>query len=221
MIKRTKSREHTILSNRKIRKNGCWEFTGYISTTGYGRISFTKKKCDRKTGKLIKKTVWLYVHRVSYSWYRKPIPKGMFVCHKCDNPLCFNPKHLFIGTHQDNMDDMVAKGRHIGNREITEKDAVRIRKKLHKGVHPEVVATEYALCVQHVRAIWDGKFWPNAGGPIRKRKPRYTKQITQEIADKVRRMKGKGKRVPDIAKQLSIGVTTVYQIANGSYKVIH
>ena len=50
-------------------------------------------------------------HRASLVWLRGDIPDGMFVCHRCDNPRCCNPAHLFVGTAQDNTDDMLAKGR--------------------------------------------------------------------------------------------------------------
>jgi len=87
-----------LLNKMKINsETGCWEYTGYIAKVGYGRISFKGKQ--------------QWVHRVAYTVFIGLIPTGLLVCHKCDNRKCINPHHLFTGTHQDNMDDMIRKGR--------------------------------------------------------------------------------------------------------------
>mgnify|MGYP001023313072 CR=1 FL=1 len=71
----------------------CWEWTA-AKKDGYGRFN------DKG-----------YAHRISYEMHFGPIPKGFLVCHKCDNPSCVNPEHLFLGTYQDNYDDMRKKKR--------------------------------------------------------------------------------------------------------------
>jgi len=78
---------------------GCWNWTA-CTTKGYGVFQVSRGVSKR-------------AHRVSYCLYIGNIDDGMFVCHRCDNPLCVNPDHLFLGTHQDNMDDMISKGRKV------------------------------------------------------------------------------------------------------------
>jgi len=76
----------------------CWPYTAGRNWYGYGMFNPTSKK---------------HVPAHRYMWQLKngPIPKGMLICHKCDNPPCCNPDHLFIGTPADNMRDKVRKGR--------------------------------------------------------------------------------------------------------------
>ncbi len=76
----------------------CWNWLGAKNGNGYGRIA-------AETGRRV------YPHRVAWELTNGPIPAGLFACHSCDNPLCCNPAHIFIGTHTDNMRDMHAKGR--------------------------------------------------------------------------------------------------------------
>lgn len=82
---------------------GCWEWGGQRDRGGYGRANFSSGTRNS--------TKFFGVHRLSYEHYVGPINKGLHVLHKCDNRCCFNPEHLFLGTHQDNMNDMHKKGR--------------------------------------------------------------------------------------------------------------
>ncbi|KKM00856.1 hypothetical protein LCGC14_1800190, partial [marine sediment metagenome] len=112
-------------------KNGCWEWKNATDTSGYGLFW--------KNGKHHK------AHRISWELHNGKIPKGLLVLHTCDNPLCVNPNHLWLGTNQDNQNDMYAKNR--GKKATGEKhgcakltwEVVRIIRKLYK--RPEITQT--------------------------------------------------------------------------------
>lgn len=84
-----------LISKIKI-VNDCWEWQ-FSLRSGYGALKIKGKVCS--------------THRLSYETFIGIIPKGMFVCHKCDNRKCINPDHLFIGSQKDNMRDCLNKKR--------------------------------------------------------------------------------------------------------------
>lgn len=108
-------------------KNGCWEFTGALRS-GYGAIKYNSKVCG--------------THRVSYELNYGLIPNNMLVCHKCDNRKCINPDHLFLGTHKDNMQDCLSKGRMVINKGV----------KFIKGYYPKNtnISLEKAIFVKNL-----------------------------------------------------------------------
>jgi hypothetical protein len=101
----------------------CWEWLASISVTGYGTFMLDKKTHG--------------AHRIAYELhFGTRLTAQEHVCHKCDNPRCVNPHHLFVGTHHSNMRDMKAKGRHkqtpqLGERhwnaKLTAPDIIAIR----------------------------------------------------------------------------------------------
>lgn len=103
---------------KKVQKGpGCWLWIGSRNANGYGRIMVAGKR--------------LQAHRVSYELaFGKPLP-GILVCHRCDNPQCVNPSHLFVGTSGDNVHDAIIKGR-IKPRPHTE-DTKRKIAEWHRG----------------------------------------------------------------------------------------
>lgn len=126
----------------------CWLWKGYVGSRGYGYV-----KRDYRT---------LLAHRVSYQMACGST-EGMSVCHRCDTPLCVNPNHLFLGTAQDNADDMVAKGRQgkpKGERHsqavLTEDDVIEILQSTDSG---KSAASRYGVTPSTISNIRSGKTW--------------------------------------------------------------
>lgn len=89
----------SFLSKIKFQEGGinaCWEWSGAKDKDGYGHIEMIGER---------------RAHRISYRLFNGNIHAGLVVCHKCDNPGCVNPHHLFVGTMKDNMVDKMLKGR--------------------------------------------------------------------------------------------------------------
>lgn len=80
--------------------SGCWLWTGAVTGAGYGAFMFNGRMAES-------------AHRASYVLHKGKIDEEMLVCHKCDNKLCVNPDHLFLGTYLDNTRDMIKKGRRV------------------------------------------------------------------------------------------------------------
>lgn len=99
---------------------GCWVWTGRRHPFGYGLISRNGKPYN--------------AHRLSYEMHVGPITDGLWVLHRCDNPPCVNPDHLFLGTQSDNMQDCKIKGR--THRTISQDTIERIRLMVQSGVLP-------------------------------------------------------------------------------------
>ena len=129
--------------------SGCWLWLGSSTPTpigDYGRIS-------------ISNTMWM-AHRLSYFVY-KDDPAELFVCHRCDNPICVNPDHLFLGTHQDNMDDMYAKRRHShgSGRPASVLNEALVQEILADSRSCEAVAEQYGVNFSVISRIRRGQAW--------------------------------------------------------------
>lgn len=131
----------------------CKPFDGHIRKNGYGQLYHkpTKK--------------YQYAHRVAYMEAYGPIPEGLVVRHKCDNPSCVNPEHLELGTQTDNMQDAVKRGRSAagmrnGMAKLTPEDAERIRFIIaSKEVSQRALAREYKVSPQTINNIVHGRHW--------------------------------------------------------------
>lgn len=117
---------------KRVKVNGedeCWEFNSE-SRSRYGNYSFVAPKRKRFTG--------IGAHRVSYFLFHKSLPEEAFICHRCDNKKCVNPKHLFLGDKYLNMIDRdnknrQAKGESITLHKLTESEVVWARKRYAAG----------------------------------------------------------------------------------------
>lgn len=83
------------------KSSGCWNWRSSLTSSGYGQFQW-RGRCRA-------------AHRVSWEFFRGPIPEGLWVLHKCDNRLCVNPDHLYLGTVIENNADIMARGRHRSN----------------------------------------------------------------------------------------------------------
>ena len=137
-------------------KGRCWGWSGCAPNPGYGQF-----RCKMKL---------LRAHHASWLLYRGEIPQGMFVLHTCDNRICSNPDHLFLGTNDDNIRDMLAKERHptIGakgeknpNAKLTIEKVREIRKLITDGLSYPKIARLFSVHEQTIgrinrRELWEG-----------------------------------------------------------------
>lgn len=129
--------------------SGCWEWFGPISKAGYGDLNVKNYK--------------LKAHRFSYEYHKGLIHPNLFVCHKCDNPKCVNPNHLFLGTHDDNMKDMAKKERSTVGRSWNGKLTLEKASAIKRDLRPrKEVAAEYGVSLVTVCKIQNGQIWRRA-----------------------------------------------------------
>jgi predicted XRE-type DNA-binding protein len=132
----------------------CWEWQAGRYKSDYGQFKLN--------GKVVR------AHRVVWELVNKQlIPEGQCVLHSCDNPPCCNPTHLFLGNHQENMDDMIAKGRFVhqpgeqnGRAKLTESQVVDIRQLWTTGQYTQrQLAYIYGVCQKQISNIIRHKRW--------------------------------------------------------------
>lgn len=134
----------------------CWNWIGKRNNKGYGVIGHGGSS-----------TKQLLAHRVSWMIHFGAIPDGMCVLHKCDNPPCVRPDHLFLGTKKDNLQDMSKKGRNRGAGRLTEDQILEIFSAIESTPHSEL-ASRFGVGKKHIQRIATGLRWGHVTGKVRK-----------------------------------------------------
>jgi hypothetical protein len=143
-----------------IRKGAgdCWEWQGARKPSGHGNFALTQQNF------------------VTASHYALILatggrPEGAYACHRCDNPPCVNPAHLYWGTAQDNMNNQLARGRRPRGTEharalLTEEQVIEIRERYAAGETTKAIEIDFGLKYNVAGPIVHGKTWAHVGGPI-------------------------------------------------------
>lgn len=144
--------------------DACWLWTGTRTAFGYGKLGVRSATGGRRG---------VRAHRVAYELAHGPIPEGLCVLHRCDNPACCNPAHLSLGTQADNMRDMAAKGRHyarvrpervargarVAGAKLTEATVREMRAAHAVGAKPRELAAKYNVAPSSVRRLLERESW--------------------------------------------------------------
>ena len=148
--------EDRLLQRREIDDAGCWNWTGSLNNKGYGMINLPSKTAlYGRRPQIVSRAAWML--------WRGDIPDTLFVCHRCDNPRCFNPDHLFVGTVTENMHDMARKGRNRqpkgeanASSKLTEQQVLAIRASKSNA---SVLGREFGVHQSTIVQILKGKTW--------------------------------------------------------------
>lgn len=149
----SKACELAFLFWRNVNKQECWEWIGPRDKDGYGILhrQFAGETLHR-------------AHRFSYVFHFNVPLEDKLVCHKCDNPACVNPEHLFLGTAKDNTQDAISKGRALvgvknPNATLSSSQVKEIRNRISRGAKLRTLAIEYGVQYGAISKIKFGRTW--------------------------------------------------------------
>jgi hypothetical protein len=139
----------------RIPEAGCWVWMGSTQVRGYGEIISNNRKH--------------LAHRASYEAFVGKIPKGMYVCHACDNVACVNPNHLFLGTQKQNLQDMANKGRSTRGvknpmAKLTEEQVKEIKRGFAVGKTDVELSVQFNISRSTIYGIRNRRLWSYING---------------------------------------------------------
>lgn len=194
----------------------CWKWNAYCNDYGYGIFNLDDKH--------------IKAHRFIYECYNGPVPAGLFVCHKCDNPPCCNPEHLFLGTDQDNKQDMIQKNRQAfgtanGMSKLNDETIIEILENIRNGKYTSLqqLCTVYSIAESPIRDMFNRKLWKHVTINYTdqdlmmlraKLKSGYAKRRTLNVNDVIEiktRLKA-DERLTQIARDYGVSESAIYRI---------
>lgn len=192
--------------------NQCWPWKGYLSS-GYGRLDIDGVK-------------GVYAHRAAYIAanpgcglsLKDDGSKEQCVLHKCDNPACCNPRHLFLGSHQDNMDDKVAKGRshrfrsiESPNAKFTAEDVFWVRMQKKYGATKKALALLHDVSMATISGCLYGRHYGDVDGP--KPQPHsFAKKLSTDDVKAIRKAHAAGTTARTLAEQYGVVERSIHRV---------
>lgn len=193
--------------------DACWPWLSGQNGVGYGRFQRNKQM--------------IYAHREAYEISYGPVPEGLYVLHKCDNRICCNPKHLFTGTHLENIADMMAKGRNAkgersGQAKFSDELVAQVIAAYKPGeVTQQQVADRFGMNRKHVSALYRGE----ARGipvaeivPLRRTNTKYSNETMLAAINEYREG---GKTAAEVARKYGMSGQHLRSTLHGRNRKVH
>lgn len=188
----------------------CWEWQAHRDRKGYGKFQMSNSRP---------------AHRVAWELANGAIQNDLFVCHRCDNPSCCNPAHLFLGTNDDNLKDAVRKGRtsrgvNRPNSKLTPEIVIEARRRYQAGEFSNNLATEFGVDEHTMYSAIIGKKswqWIDGKCPLRghKGKANGRCKLSPEQVRDIRRESAAGIKHESLAEKYAVSDSTISSIVSG------
>jgi predicted DNA-binding protein YlxM (UPF0122 family) len=189
-----------------VSKEDCWITDYKIDTNGRPRISLNSKQ--------------FILARVVYEVYKEDFSKNLFVCHTCDNPLCINPEHLYLGDNTEKALNQTrrnkqAKGSGISSSKLNEAQVAEIKELLiEEKLSLREIAEKFNVSATAIHFIKHGKSWTHVEGidKITVKQNISYKRLSEEEVTSIRRLIAEGKSLTEISNLFNVNVSTVSKI---------